>query len=592
MRTHIQITSPAAIVAAATLASALTAAAQAGPVTTAFIYQGQFKIANSSYTGNADIRFSLFDSPTGGIQVGPTLTAHLVPVVNSNFSVSLDFGQSVFNGQARYLYIEVRQPAGAGFFTPLSPRQPLTAVPYALYALNASTGAAGPTGPTGPAGPQGPQGLQGVAGPAGSPGAQGNSGPQGVAGPTGPQGPAGANGSPGSPGAPGSQGPQGPAGPAGASPFTLNSGNAVFTSGSVGLGTTTPGYPVHIETTGARATYSYAKATSGPSFGLFGRSDSTSGVGLAGYASATTGSTVGVQGFSESTTGSAIIAWTTATTGATFGLNALANSPDGTAAQGHATATTGVTTGVLGRVDSATDDATGVYGAAAATSGITSGVWGICESTSDGAAAVYGTATGASGMNFGVFGYTASEGGYGLFSSGESGATGTKSFVIDHPLDPANRILIHYSAEGPEPLNIYRGSVTLNTDGTATVQLPEYYTATNTNATYQLTAVGAPGPGLYIASKADDSGTFTIAGGSANLEVHWVVTAARHDAYVRAHGSPVEIDKPANMKGKYLSPKEWGRDESEGAFWRAPKQLAPAPIPSALLDLTPTEPNN
>ncbi len=77
-------------------------------------------------------------------------------------------------------------------------------------------------------------------------GASGPMGPQGPAGPTGPQGPTGAAGPAGSPGAPGPIGPGGPQGPSGASPFSLVGGNAVFTTGNVGLGTTTPHSPLDV----------------------------------------------------------------------------------------------------------------------------------------------------------------------------------------------------------------------------------------------------------------------------------------------------------------------------------------------------------
>src|SRR5207244_3413240 len=44
----------------------------------------------------------------------------------------IDFGAAAFNGDARWLEIAVRSPAGGGTFTTLSPRQPLTGAPYAL----------------------------------------------------------------------------------------------------------------------------------------------------------------------------------------------------------------------------------------------------------------------------------------------------------------------------------------------------------------------------------------------------------------------------------------------------------------------------
>ena len=71
----------------------------------------------------------------------------------------------------------------------------------------------------------------------------GTPGPTGATGPQGPVGPQGAPGSPGPTGATGSTGAQGATGfpgPAGASPFALNAGNAVFTTGSVGIGTLLP----------------------------------------------------------------------------------------------------------------------------------------------------------------------------------------------------------------------------------------------------------------------------------------------------------------------------------------------------------------
>jgi hypothetical protein len=77
-------------------------------------------------------------------------------------------------------------------------------------------GTAGPTGPAGTTGPTGPAGATGATGPAG---------PQGLPGATGAQGAPGATGA---------------AGPAGASPFTLNGSNAVFSSGSLGVGINPP----------------------------------------------------------------------------------------------------------------------------------------------------------------------------------------------------------------------------------------------------------------------------------------------------------------------------------------------------------------
>src|SRR5262249_13187436 len=147
---------------------------------------------------------------------------------------------------------------------------------------------------------------------------------------------------------------------------------------------------------------------------------------------------------------------------------------------------------VLGSVSSSASDCAGVYGGADSATGGTTGVWGAVASHSDGAAAVYATGLGASGMNFGIYATAQSSGGYGVYCDGDLTATGTKAFKIDHPLDPKNKILNHYSAEGPEPLNVYRGNVTLDQAGRAWVILLAYFESINKDVTYQLTTIKAP----------------------------------------------------------------------------------------------------
>jgi hypothetical protein len=206
-----------------------------------------------------------------------------------------------------------------------------------------------------------------------------------------------------------------------------------------------------------------------------------------------------------------------------------------------------------------------MYGVAAAQTGGTTGVWGVVQSTGDGAAALYGTSLAGTGQNFGLFASAQSSAGYGVYCMGRMTATGTKAFQIDHPLDPANKVLNHYSAEGPEPLNVYRGNVTLDAQGRAWVTLPAYFESINKDFTYQLTPVGGPGPGLYIATKVADN-KFQIAGGMPNLEVSWCVTGVRNDAWVRANGAPVEQDKPAAIKGRYLAPLQYGQAWESAAY--------------------------
>ncbi len=195
--------------------------------------------------------------------------------------------------------------------------------------------------------------------------------------------------------------------------------------------------------------------------------------------------------------------------------------------------------------------------------GLTIGV----ESTVDSGYGVYGEVTNTTGAQFGVYGQSLSSSGWGIFSNGRMAATGTKSFCIDHPLDPANAYLLHYSSEAPEPLNTYSGTVLLDHTGQAIVALPDYFEAINTDFRYQLTAIGASAPGLYIASEVANN-RFAIAGGLPGLKVSWEVTARRNDAFVRAAGAPVELSKPAADRGRYLMPELHGAPSEQAIHAR------------------------
>jgi hypothetical protein len=103
-----------------------------------FTYQGQLQSNNVPATGIFDLRFTLHDAATFGNQVGNPLTNSPVNVSNGLFTVELDFGSAVFNGSLRWLEIGVRTNGNTGAFAQLSPRQQITATPYALRAANFS----------------------------------------------------------------------------------------------------------------------------------------------------------------------------------------------------------------------------------------------------------------------------------------------------------------------------------------------------------------------------------------------------------------------------------------------------------------------
>lgn len=131
----------AGLAAGLAIGMTIPSVAHAAPVGTQFTYQGELVKSGALVNGNADVRVTVFDALAGGSAVTGTLTRTNVPVANGVFSVSLDFGTDIFaTGEGRFLQIEVRSPAGSGSYVALTPRQPITAAPYAQVAL----GGAGP----------------------------------------------------------------------------------------------------------------------------------------------------------------------------------------------------------------------------------------------------------------------------------------------------------------------------------------------------------------------------------------------------------------------------------------------------------------
>jgi hypothetical protein len=106
---------------------------------TEFTYQGQLESAGVPQDEVCDLIFRLYDAATDGTLLG-SLTTTNVKVTDGLFTVQLDFGPTAFAGDARWLGVDVRCPAGSGTYTPLAPRQAVTATPYALYAKAAPWG--------------------------------------------------------------------------------------------------------------------------------------------------------------------------------------------------------------------------------------------------------------------------------------------------------------------------------------------------------------------------------------------------------------------------------------------------------------------
>jgi hypothetical protein len=157
-----------------------------------------------------------------------------------------------------------------------------------------------------------------------------------------------------------------------------------------------------------------------------------------------------------------------------------------------------------------------------------------------------------------------------LFVSGQITA-GAKDFKIDHPLDPANKYLVHASVESSEMKNIYDGVVVTDAQGVATVQMPEWFEALNTDFRYQLTVIGVFAQA--IVSREIQNHQFEIRTNLRNVKVSWQVTGVRQDVYAKAHPLVVEEEKDARLKGFYIHPELHGAPEEKQIEWARHPQM-------------------
>ncbi len=133
---------------------------------------------------------------------------------------------------------------------------------------------------------------------------------------------------------------------------------------------------------------------------------------------------------------------------------------------------------------------------------------------------------------------------------------GGGGFRIDHPLDPANAYLSHSFVESPEMLNVYRGTVTTDLDGDATVELPAYVEALNGDLSYHLTVVG--GASTVGVTQPLENNRFSLHTELPGAGVCWLVFGVRQDAWAQAHRIQVEEPKPDQDRGRYLHPDLFG----------------------------------
>ena len=336
-------------------------------------------------------------------------------------------------------------------------------------------------------------------------------------------------------------------------------------------------------------------------YGLRVQTDAQNSVGIIGYGqeaivgivdSTHTGGTAidarnltatggyGVDVFVTGTNGIGVNCNVSANTGSSFGGWFRNDSQTGIGLYAESNATNPIN-GVGGYFQSDGDQGgIGAVGHAIASSGLNYGVHGIANS--DIGRGVFGEATsiGATDTPYGVRGKadTATLG-FGVWATGDMGASGVKPFRIDHPLDPENKYLLHYAAESPFPQNFYNGVVTTDSNGYAWVDLPQYFAEINENFKYQLTVLDDEDSAGFVMAKVSKKikgNRFQIRTSQPNVEVSWEVKADRNDLRVRHNRPTDEREKYGLERGKYLHPEYYNQPKERGMDYQ--KTLVPKPV--------------
>ena len=162
----------------------------------------------------------------------------------------------------------------------------------------------------------------------------------------------------------------------------------------------------------------------------------------------------------------------------------------------------------------------------------------------------------------------------GSFSITNEISKSSGSFVIDHPLDPKNKLLYHSFVESPDVKNLYDGVAQLDENGEARITLPEYFMVLNKDFRYQVRPIEQPMPDVYV-KEGILNNSFTIAGGESSGRVSWQVTATRKDPFITDNPLIVEVKKSEDTivgPGQFLYPKGFETRDTklpEPSFWDA-----------------------
>lgn len=374
------------LLAGALLGFAQSPSAQV-PQGTAITYQGELRQNGNAVNGSTDMAFSLFGTPSGGMQIGPAVTftaagANAVDVKNGVFTVTLDFGPTAFNSlvtDERYLQVSVNG-------NPLTPRTKIENAPYALQSRTSELAYSVSNASIGSAQIVASQVQQRVTGtcPGGAIQSIAQNGTVGCH-------------------------------ADGGTITSVQAGTGLSGGGSSGDVSLAVANPLHLDGTDVDGVVAaHNSASAGPARAIVGTSDATSGSAIKGVSASASGTTYALAGVAQSPDAIAIIGQNLATTGYATGVIGVSPSPSGNAVVGWATAQSGPAWGVVGSSDS--PDGIGVYGIDYSATGAAEGVRGASYSAAG--IGVHGSAELDSGYSVGVKGTSASPDGTGVSGSG------------------------------------------------------------------------------------------------------------------------------------------------------------------------------
>lgn len=94
-------------------------------------YQGHLTSGGAAYSGAIDCRFGIWDSASGGHEL-ENETVENVSVTDGLFTATISLSADTFQTTGVWMEVSVHPTGSGGSFTVLTPRQPLTAAPFAL----------------------------------------------------------------------------------------------------------------------------------------------------------------------------------------------------------------------------------------------------------------------------------------------------------------------------------------------------------------------------------------------------------------------------------------------------------------------------